>query len=105
MNAKNYVNAPKYSSCIAELKFNSWRNTYGDNFQTFLNLLDCFVVLLHQSADPSERQNKIKSKLKEREAFELFLFSINFSKFLQPRTPKTSVCIFSIIFSINFLTC
>ena len=66
MNVKNYVNAPKYSSCIAELKLNSWRNTYGDNFQTFLNLLDCFVVLLHQSADPSERQNKMTSKFKEK---------------------------------------
>ena len=51
------------SALIAELKLNSWRNTYGDNFQTFLNLLDCFVVLLHQSADPSERQNKMKSKI------------------------------------------
>ena len=64
------------SALLAELKLNSWRNTYGDNFQTFLNLLDCFVVLLHQSADPSETQNKMKSKFKEKEAFELFLFSI-----------------------------
>ena len=83
MNAKNYVNAPKYSSCIAELKLNSWRNTYGDNFQKFLNLLDCFVVLLHQSADPSERQNKMTSKFKEKEEFKLFLFSI-FPNFFNP---------------------
>ena len=51
------------SALLAELKLNSWRNTYGDNSQTFLNLLDYFVVLLHQSADPSERQNKMKSKI------------------------------------------